>query len=299
MSSTSSAAFGTGLTFTGMNDLGISKGFELKFHNGDPSAQLYLYIGHEANRVLISGTTPLSRQGAVLAAIDQFSNWGIPINVWMGSERNGTRAALTRPVSYVTHVKPFCGQLNITGIANDDPKMTYSGNGFGRLLSRQINGRYYFVHGGKLETAPRMRGFDCTTFPMALFGIHRGLPGKGYGKDLCDLLKASRCGLEEIRSIHLKQMFIEDTIPNGVYVLFSQGHVLLYNSDLNILYEFTYGGFQRNLAPRRPHLHAAHICGGCASFPIRIAPSSIDPMPKLHVGDWVKEGPSLSHERVT
>ena len=46
--------------------------------------------------------------------------------------------------------------------------------------------------------------------------------------------------------------FKEDTIPVGLYVLFSEGHVLLYNSDINYLYEFTLGGFRGQPAAARP-----------------------------------------------
>ena len=257
MASPSFASMGTGLTFAGMTDLGIGHGFDLQFHLTDKTAQLYLCVGQQGNRVLVTGTTPLTRQGAVLAAIDQFGKWGQEIQLWMVAEKNGVPAVQTPPVKYLTHVKPFYGKLTISSISADQPQMTYPGNGCGRLLSRSINGRYYFVYGGKFETNNLMRGFDCTTFPMALFAVHRRLPGKGYGKDLGDLLGVSKCDLEQIKSADLKKRFTEDTIPVGVYLLFSEGHVLLYNSDINMLYEFNYGGFRKTPAMQR-HLHATH-----------------------------------------
>jgi hypothetical protein len=126
--------------------------------------------------------------------------------------------------------------------------------GKGRLLSKLINNRYYFIYGGKLETDEAMRGFDCTSFPMALLSIPR-IDSPGYGKQLCDAAGAVKCDLEQVKSAELHKRLQEDTISNGIYILFSAGHVMLYNSDENILYEFTYGGFKSTPAGQRP-LHA-------------------------------------------
>jgi len=86
----SNSAMGTGLNFTKMTDLGISRGFDLQYSLVDKSLKLYLCVGQEDNRVLVTGTTPLSRQAAVLSAIDQFGKWGQTIQLWMVSEKNGT-----------------------------------------------------------------------------------------------------------------------------------------------------------------------------------------------------------------
>ena len=46
--------------------------------------------------------------------------------------------------------------------------------------------------------------------------------------------------------------------------MFSEGHVLLYNSDINTQYEFNYGGFRGTLAPQR-EMKLYAISGGCAN----------------------------------
>jgi hypothetical protein len=168
----------------------------------------------------------------------------------MVAEKNGATLQKVGPVSYMTYVKPFMGPLTISGIKADDPRMVYPGNGKGRLLSTEINGRYYFVYGGKLETQDAMRGFDCTSFPMALLGV-KSIAQPGYGKQLCDAVNACKCDLEQVSSADLAQRFKDDVIPYGLYVLFSAGHVLLYNSDINTLFEFTYGGFKATPAGMR------------------------------------------------
>ncbi len=239
-----------GFSFTRMTDLGIGHGFDLQFRQTDRSANLFLCVGREDNRVLVSGTTPSSRQAAVLAAIDEYGKWGQNIQLWLAAEKNGTLVARTAPVNYLTHVKPFYGELTISGISADQPRMTYPGNGKGRLLSKLINDRYYFIYGGRLETDNQMRGFDCTSFPMALLSISH-LPPPGYGKQLCDAVGATKCDLEMLKSAQLEKRFKENSIPGGLYILFSEGHVMLYNSDRNILYEFNFGGYRSTPAAQR------------------------------------------------
>jgi len=245
---------GSGLTFTKMTDLGIGSGFDLTYKVTDATAQVFLYVGDEENRVLVTGTTPSSRQAKVLAAIDQFGVWGGKIQLWMETEKNGTVTARTAAIDYSTHVKPFVGKLKISHIAADRPAMTYPGNGKARLLSKPINDRYYFIYAGKLETSNAMRGLDCTSFPMVLLSIKQ-LAAPGYGKQVCDACGAAKCDLEQVKGTVLAKKFKDDEIPNGLYILFSEGHVLLDNSDINTLYEFNYGGFRATPAAQRP-LHA-------------------------------------------
>jgi hypothetical protein len=207
-------------------------------------------VGEDDNRVKITGTTPTTRYAAVLKAIDDFGKWSEQIDLWMVSEKAGAAKAKTAAVKFKAHVKPYYGKLKISEIKADQPAMTYPGNGRGRLLSKSINDRYYFVYGGKLETDNAMRGLDCTSFPMALLSIP-SLPQPGYGKQLCQALGAATCDLEQIKSKDLTEKFTKNTIPAGLYVLFSAGHVMLYNSDINTLYEFNYGGFKSTSAPTR------------------------------------------------
>jgi hypothetical protein len=250
MPSLPSPSIGTQLTFTGMTHLGLSAGYDLQYTVKDHALKVYLCVGREDNRVLVTGTTRLSRQAAVLNAIDQFGKWGQKIQLWTIGEKNGAVSVKTAPVDYLSHVKPFYGKLQIKDIAADQPRMTYPGNGKGRVLSEAINNRYYFHLGGKLETSDSNRGFDCTTFPMALLSI-KSLPQPGYGKQLCDAAAAAKCDLEQLKSADLAQRFKDDTIAVGLYILFSAGHVMLYNSDINTLYEFNFGGFRSTPAAQR------------------------------------------------
>lgn len=250
MVSTSIQTASAGLAFSGMKDLGFAHGFDLQFSVKDPALNVFLCVGKEDNRVKVNGTNPRSRQHAVLAAIDGLGKWGQPISLWMAAEKAGVSAGRTPPVNYLAHVKPYRGNLTISDISAQSPRLTYAGNGKGRLLSAPVKGSRYFVHGGKLEADPNSRGFDCTTFPMALLEIQR-LPAPGYGKQLCDALGATQCRIEQIDSTEMSRRFRENTIPEGVYVLFSAAHVLLYDSSRNVLHEFTHGGFKSTPAGQR------------------------------------------------
>jgi hypothetical protein len=247
MATAFSKALGSGLRFSKMTSYGIGRGMDLQYGLTDATQTAELCVGDEDNRVVITRTTPSSREAAVLDAIDTFGKWGEEIQLWMISTKNGETTGRTDPVKYRTHVKPFYGKLTISDIAKDDPPMTYPGNGFGRVLSPQINGRYYFKYAGAYETDNAKRGFDCTTFPMALFSIPN-LPPPGYGKQLADAAGATKCDYEQKKSSELEKEFQENSTPGGLYILFSEGHVRLYNSDINTLYEFTYGGFKQTPA---------------------------------------------------
>ena len=233
---------GTGLRFTGMTQLRLGSGFDLQFNLADKTQNVSLCVGSEDNSVLISNTTPAMREASVLDAIDKFGKWAQNIELWMVSKKNGALAARTQSVNYRTHVKPYYGKLTISEISKDSPAMTYPGNGVGRTLTKSINGRYYFKHGSTFETNDAMRGFDCTTFPLSLFTLT--LPPPGYGKQLCDAAGATKCDMEQVSSEDLEMWLEVDSIPLGLYIFFSAGHVILYSSDINMLYEFNHGGFK-------------------------------------------------------
>jgi hypothetical protein len=243
-----------------MTHQGIGKGYDLNFSVVDPAhTSVYLCIGDNDNRVLISHTSPASREAAVLSAIDDLRQWATWIDVWLVAETGRATIGGTMPVKFFTHVKPYYGALTLTGFGTDSPPLTYAGNGSGRLLSRQINGRYYFTYANRLETEPARRGFDCTTFPMALFEIRR-LPGSKTGMDLADAANAVPCDLEELTPKQLHEHFAAGDIPRGIYIVFGTwgssgaGHVLLYDADLNWLFEFNsspVNGYQDCPAPQR------------------------------------------------
>jgi len=258
LATAAAAPMGKGVTFSKMTALKIGSGFDLTYALTDATLTAELCVGSEDNRVTITGTTPKTREAAVLAAIDSFGKWGEKIKVWMIGRKGADVVVRTAAADFLTHVKPYYGSLKISDIAKDSPAMTYPGNGFGRLLSEQINGRYYFKYAGKHETDNAMRGLDCTSFPMALFSL-KSLPSPGYGKQLCDALGATKyvdptgkSEYEQIKRNELEKRLAENTTPGGYFVIFSEGHVLLYNGYMNLIHEFTFGGFKTTPGGSRP-----------------------------------------------
>jgi len=250
-----------GLVFgrNGMRHLGLSRGYDIEFYLQDRSSLLFLCVGNLDNRVLITGTTPFSRQAAVLNAIDEFGVWRDKINIWLTTEKQGKQLYTSPHRSFRTHVKPYFGRLKILDMNQDaDLKKTYAGIGVGRTLSGLINGRYYFRNGSTLETKERYRGFDCTTFPLSLFSI-KNFPPHGYGLHVAILTGICKLNLERLTTNELKKRFIERSFPPGVYIIFSEGHVMLYDSyyGLNLLFEWNKGGLIITPAEERK-LRAKH-----------------------------------------
>lgn len=228
----------------GMKHLGLSRGYDIDFNPQHSSFDVYLYLGSKENRVLISDTSPLSRQPAILEAIDQFGVWGKRIDIWLTLERNGKQIQTTTHRSFRTHVKPYFGRLKILDMNKDvDLRKTYAGIGTGRTLSRLINGRHYFQNGITLETKERYRGFDCTTFPLTMFSI-KNFPPRGYGLHVAILAGICKLNPERLTTKELKKRFIEKSLPQGVYIIFSEGHIMLFDSyyGLDMIFEWNKGG---------------------------------------------------------
>ncbi len=152
-------------------------------------------------------------------------------------------------------VQPLDTPVTFASIGMAFPRLTYPGNGFGRLLSAPIAGKRYFLQptarmqNGPFETDNNMRGFDCTTFPMSLFNCYPNMTGK-YGTALADALGAAKCDLEQKHPDEVKKYFADKTQSAGLYFMWSEGHVLLVKDGM--VHEFTYGGYQVTDIQQRP-----------------------------------------------
>lgn len=231
------------LKFHGISDLGIGFGFNLNYNGAPAGSKVFLCVNDTDNRVQVSGTTPFSRRDDVLQTLDNAEMWAQPVQVWLEAEKPAGGTLKSQVLKYTCHVKPYADKLTISSFAKHMPKLTYPGNGKGRLFSEPIRGRRYFIYEGRHETLAANRGLDCTTFPMMLFGVPKIDPPR-YGKQLCDKLAHTKCDMEELKRGQLEQLLATNVIPGGIYVFFSGRHVLLYNSDINMIYEFnTPGGY--------------------------------------------------------
>jgi hypothetical protein len=204
------------------------------------SGNVYLCVGNGTNRLDITGGYKPDMLAGLLACVGAAGTWGTTVKCWAVLEQNGLIAGQSAAQTMTCPVQPYDGPLTFEGIAAANPPLTYPGNGKGRLWIN-LGGKYYFRNGSTLETDNAMRGFDCTTFPMALFETYPNMSGK-YGTALADALGAEQCDMEMKTAAEIKPFFADYAKGPTIYFMWSEGHVVL--EKLNTIHEFTYGGYK-------------------------------------------------------
>lgn len=213
-----------------------------------PGARVFLAIGGDRHLLEITGRSKRDVMGAdnlpqLLRLIGQLNAWGTPVDCTVQLRMGAQLLARSNAQPLACPVKPYTGPLTFDGIAREIPPLTYPGNGHGRTWV-EIDGKRYFRHGSKLETDNAKRGFDCTTFPMAMFDVYPNMAGK-YGTALADALYATKCDMEVKKEADVKAFF-EGAGKQGLYFMWSAGHVVLVENAT--IHEFTYGGYKRTPA---------------------------------------------------
>jgi hypothetical protein len=105
-----------------------------------------------------------------------------------------------------------------------------------------IDGCYYFAWGGKFETSDLMRGFDCTTYAGAVFGVDAATGAlSGYGTQLANHLHATQCNLENKTGADITAYFIRN--PRGTFLMWSDSHVVIVQNALVHEFSQTRGGY--------------------------------------------------------
>jgi hypothetical protein len=210
----------------------------------------FLCVEGSKNRVDITGGYNATSLPSLLKCIKQLSAWGTSCNCWVVDEQGGRQVSESEAQGIACPVKPFDGAFTFDGFKNHQPKLTYPGNGKGRTLI-EIDGEYHFCNAGKLETDNTMRGFDCTTFPMALFKCNVNMSGK-WGTALAVALGAEKCDMEQKKEPDIKAFFTNKVKSSGLFIMWSggtnssgklTGHVVLLKN--NEIHEFATGGYKR------------------------------------------------------
>jgi hypothetical protein len=212
-------------------DLG---GFRIHYGTVPPNARVFLCVGNKDNRIEITGqygVWPRNQLMQLLTALEQLGLWAQKIPVWVVAEQSGLRVGESDQQMLAAPVQPFDGPLTLASMGAQTPRLTYCGNGVGRLLTDgKLTDKYYFregLHnGGILETDPRMRGFDCTTFIMSLFQKFPNMSGK-YGTYLVESLGATPCSLEQVKARDAPHIFQFPLAKMGFYVMWSETHMVL------------------------------------------------------------------------
>lgn len=231
------------LTLNAIKTAPISKGgYAITFAGKVPvGARVHLCLENATNRLEITGGYGANKLPDLLKLIGVVDGWGKTIRCWVVLEQMGKFVGESSAQDMACPVKPYDGLITFDGFAVANPPLTYPGNGKGRTLTQAIDGKYYFRNGSILETDNAMRGFDCTTFPMALFNCYPSMAGK-YGTALADALGAVKCEMEQKKESDVKSFF-KGSGSGGLYFMWSAGHVVLVKGA--IIHEFTYGGYRR------------------------------------------------------
>lgn len=264
------------LAFSGGHE--IDKGaYSLKVNLTPASAdaRIFLFADNPSNSLDITAGASIE---SILALLDATMKWGQFVQVWAEARASNQSIATSNKINLRIHVKPLPANITFDVLARE--RLTYPGNGFGRTLTKQrINNKWYFRHGSILECNPAMRGFDCTTFLMSIFNTYPVMSG-AYGTKLADALGAQKCDLEMLQWTQVRDMFKATEVPysappltrsgppsfikrdpfakatiadsfdrSGVYIIWSAGHIVLYQDGM--IHEYTFGGYKTTPAQFR------------------------------------------------
>lgn len=180
--------------------------------------------GRNANDLLGPDNMP-----RFLALIGNGQLWGKRARCRLIVSKAGQVVAEALSPPFDCPVRPYFGVLTPSSVGNGGtgPKLRYTGNGTGRMLRMPaIDGCYYFAWAGRFETSDSMRGYDCTTYAGAVFGVDAATGAmSGYGTKLANHLGASQCNLENKTGDDIRKYFSGS--PRGTFLMWSDSHVVV------------------------------------------------------------------------
>lgn len=233
--------------------------YDIRYNGNLPAgAHVYFCVGDAGNRIEITGGySTATHLPQLIRCFRRCAQWGQDVNCWLNVEVSGYDPNL--PASEIkqirTPVQPIDWPLNTRKIATAAPALTYPGNGWGRVLSEQFDGQRYFYIAGGFETNPAYRGFDCTSFPEALYCdlFPNGYPDLSAGNSgpiIADALGAQACDMEAKDGETLRQLLLDRQDEISVYLVWRHySHILLCKVDTvagsRWFHEFNLGGYLR------------------------------------------------------
>jgi hypothetical protein len=211
-------------------------GYNIKFSGSVPTgATIRLLIGGYADSIDITPHYLVAHLPALLDVLAKNDYWAkqIPRTVdcsvaaYFGNDMiPGSQSGVqplpcpVKPVE-VDHIGTIAALSELGGVT---PSLNYvkDGPGFGRILTKPINGRYYFAAASILETDPGNRGFDCTTFVGSALGRHDGM-----GETSAAFADSVGATVEPLKDVLLKDVrkFMQQ-YPIGAYLMFNVHHIV-------------------------------------------------------------------------
>ena len=211
-------------------------GYTIKYSGKvPPGAKVRLLIGGDTDYIELNPQYHAFQLGALLEILYRKNYWAVTdlrtvdctVAAFTGNVMvPGTQSEaqeLECPVTPVT-VKSIGTITALEDLGAVEPKLNYVKDGptHGRILSKPINGRYYFVLASILETDPANRGFDCTSYVGSALGRHDGMGGTS--SDFADSLGAKTDVLTEEHLDKIREFM--KTYPVGAYLMWSGGHIV-------------------------------------------------------------------------
>ena len=224
-------------------------------------SRVFLCVDQPSNRMEVFKTWSKAVQlPQLLRLFRNCVKWAQDVDCWLVAE-GGSETVTSQVRQIRTPVQPLFWPTNTRKLWNEVPKLTYPGNGYGRLLSSVYEGVRYFYIAGGFETVQERRGFDCTTFPEALYcdKFPNGYPNLGAGQSgpvIADALGAESVGAEGVSGAALRQFFLDRNDEIRVYIVWRHyTHILLCKIDTMAnsrwFHEFNYGGYIRTPVSER------------------------------------------------
>ncbi|MCC6539644.1 MAG: LysM peptidoglycan-binding domain-containing protein [Bryobacterales bacterium] len=214
--------------------------YKLVFRGAIPAGyRVFWCIGSRANFVDVTGGFSRRSLVALSGIYKKLQVWGGEVHTWLEASIAPQAADYleSNPLWLMTPVRPYFGLMTTMGFRTDWTPFTYTKTMVGRLLEyEQFAGGRYFRYGSVLETDPRLRGMDCTTFPMALFDVSCDVTSNA-GPNLALALSAGQ-GEQMDRATLLSKIFglnankeFTGKPKDGLYLIWNSGHIFLYRGN--------------------------------------------------------------------
>lgn len=236
---------------------GISQGgYEIGFTGDVPEGYTALFaVGGDQQTLDITKGYDSGKLTDLLDAIDAANAWGTQADCYVTLAKGGK---VTGPKSNVVKltcpVAPHAGGLGLDALGKSE--YVYCGNGHGRILSTSIGGKYYFKYGGKFETDPKMRGFDCISYVGSAYGMQGSM--NAYGSQLAQAMGASEVDMEAKMKDEIVPFFTTGDGKSGTYIMFTERHVVVVKG--GSVYEFSESkkGFAKTAAASWGYANLPH-----------------------------------------
>lgn len=194
--------------------------------------KLILFVSSEMRTIDITGGYKAAHLPALLDRLAEANAWGTKVECWVGIQRAGAivPGSLSPHQRLEAPVAPFVGERTLAGLGAartpDNKPLPYVQTApdvhDAPILTTALgNQRYFFKYAGNFITDPARRGFDCTTYIGAAYGLDRGMESS---KVLADTLHATSV-LADSTLAKVREHIAKPENLSGKYLLWKSNHI--------------------------------------------------------------------------